>query len=82
MHLSRDGRGRAFDHIVIERLGRRVTYEEVYVKDDQDVQASINGVGGYCAFDNHARLHQSLADRTPAAVYRHGNTMAAATTFN
>ena len=57
-------------------------HEEVYLKDYQDVQESITGLGGYVEFYNHERLHQSLAYRTPAAVYRHGKTMAAATTFN
>jgi putative transposase len=82
IHISMDGRGRAFDNIFVERLWRSVKYEEVYLKDYQDVQESINGLGGYFAFYNHERLHQSLAYRTPAAVYRHGKTMAAATTFN
>ena len=82
IHISMDGRGRAFDNIFVERLWRSVKYEEVYLKDYQDVQESITGLGGYVEFYNHERLHQSLAYRTPAAVYRHGKTMAAATTFN
>jgi putative transposase len=82
IHISMDGRGRAFDNIFVERLWRSVKYEEVYLKDYQDVQESITGLGGSVEFYNHERLHQSLAYRTPAAVYRHGKTMAAATTFN
>jgi putative transposase len=82
VHLSRDGRGRAFENIFVERLWRSVKYEEVYVKDYRDVQESINGLGGYGEFYNHERLHQSLDYRTPAAVYRHGKAIAAATTFN
>lgn len=80
--VSMDGRGRAFDNIFVERLWRSVKYEEVYLKDYRDVHESINGLGGYFEFYNHERLHQSLAYRTPAAVYRHGKPMAAATTFN
>jgi putative transposase len=82
IHISLDGRGRAFDNIFVERLWRRVKYEEVYWKDSQDVQESINGLAGYFAFYNHERLHQSLDDRTPAVVYRHGKAVAAATTLN
>jgi putative transposase len=82
IHISMDGRGRAFDNIFVERLWRSVKYEEVYLKDYQDVQESITGLGGYIEFYNHERLQQALAYRTPAAVYRHGKTMAAATTFN
>jgi len=52
------------------------------LKDYRDVQDSITGLGGYFAFYNDERLHQSLDYRTPAAVYRHGKAMAAATTFN
>ena len=80
IQISMDGRGRAFDHIFVERLGRSVKYEEVYVKDYRDVQESINGLGGHFAFYHHERLHQSLDYRTPAVVYRHGKAMTAATT--
>jgi putative transposase len=59
-----------------------VKYEEVYLKGYRDVQDSINGLGGYVAFDNHERLHQSLDYQTPAGVYRHGKAMATAPTFN
>jgi hypothetical protein len=52
------------------------------LKDDREVQDSINSLGGYVAFDHHERLHQSLDYHTPAGVYRHGNAMATATTFN
>jgi putative transposase len=82
VHISMDGRGRAFDNIFVERLWRSVKDEEVYWKDDRDVQASINGLGSYVAFYHHERLHQSLDYRTPAVVYRHGKAIAAATTCN
>lgn len=82
IQISMDGRGRAFDNIFVERLWRSVKYEEVYLKDYRDVQESINSLGGYFAFYNHERLHQSLDYRTPAVVYRHSKAMAAATTFD
>ena len=77
-----EGRGRAFDNIFVERRWRSVKYEEVYLKDDRDVPESINGLGGYFAFYNHERLHQSLDYKTPAVVYRQGKVIARATTFN
>jgi transposase InsO family protein len=64
------------------RAGGNVILLPDYVKDYRDVQESINGLGGYFEFYNHERLHQSLDYRTPAAVYRHGKAIAAATTFN
>ena len=82
IRLSMDGRGRAFDHIFVERRWRSVKYEEVYVNDYQEVPESIHGLGGYFAFYNHERLPQSLDDHTPAVVYRQGKVMARATTFN
>jgi putative transposase len=82
IHLSMDGRGRAFDNMFVERLWRSVKYEEVYLKDYRDVHASSNGLGGYFEFYNHERLHQSLDYQTPVVVYRQGKAMAAATTFN
>jgi putative transposase len=82
IHISMDGRGRAFDNIFVERLWRSVKYEEVYLKDYRDVPDSITGLGGYFEFYNHERLHQALDYRTPAVVYWHGKAMAAATTFN
>lgn len=82
IRLSMDGRGRAFDNLFVERLWRSVKDEEVSLKDDRDVQDTINGWGGYCAFSNHARLHQSLDDHTPAGVYRYGKALATATTFH
>ncbi|KWT84996.1 integrase [Candidatus Magnetominusculus xianensis] len=33
-----DGKGRAMDNIMIERLWRTVEYEEVYIKDYETVR--------------------------------------------
>jgi putative transposase len=82
IHIRMDGRGRAFDNMFVERLWRSVKYEEVYLKDDRDVQESSHGLGGYLEVYNHERLHQSLDYQPPVVVYRHGKAMAAATTCN
>ena len=64
-----DGRGRALDHVFVERLWRTVTYEEVYLKDSTTVREARQGLGRYFAFSNHERFHQALGYQTPAAVY-------------
>lgn len=68
--LRMDGRGRARDNIFGERLWRSVTYEEVYLHTDQHVPAASSGPGNYFNFYNRARLQQSLAYKTPEAVYK------------
>jgi len=70
VRMSMDGRGRALDHVCVERLWRTVKYEEVYVRDYESVQDARQGLGRYFVFYNEARLHQALGYLTPAAVYR------------
>jgi putative transposase len=67
--VSMDGRGRALDNVFVERLWRSVKYEEVYLKDYGSVPEARLQLGRYFRFYNHERPHQSLAYRTPAAVY-------------
>ena len=69
MQISMDGRGRALDNVFVERLWRTVKYEEVYLKDYTTVREARQGLGQYCTFYNHERLHQALGYRTPVAVY-------------
>lgn len=67
--ISMDGRGRVFDNIFIERFWRTLKYEDIYIRDYEDVPALVSGAGSYLAFYNGERLHQSLGWRTPAALY-------------
>lgn len=69
IQISMDGRGRALDNVFVERLWRTVKYEEVYLKDYRSVREARQELGGYFTFYNHARLHQSLDYRIPAAVH-------------
>ena len=69
IRISRDGRGRAFDNIFVERLWRSVKYEEVYLKDYQSVPEAVRNLSDYFTFYNHQRLHQALGYKTPAQVY-------------
>lgn len=69
IHFSMDGRGRALDNIFVERLWRSVKYEDVYLRDYQDVRETKIGLGNYFRFYNTERLHQSLGYRTPHEVH-------------
>jgi putative transposase len=68
--ISMDGRGRCLDNIFIERLWRSLKYEEVYLREYPTVPEARAAISRYFHFYNHARLHQSLGYRTPAALYR------------
>jgi putative transposase len=69
VQISMDGRGRYHDNIFIERLWRTVKYEDIYLQNYATVPALYTGLARYFTFYNEERLHQSLAYRTPAAVY-------------
>jgi putative transposase len=69
IQISMDGRGRVYDNIFIERLWRSVKYEEVYLRDYQDIQEVKEGLGRYFDLYNYERLHQSLDYNTPSSVY-------------
>ena len=71
VRIRMDGRGRALEHVCVERLWRSVTYEEIYVRDYQSVWDARQHLARYFAFYNDERLHQALGYRTPAVVY-HG----------
>ena len=69
IQISMDGKGRALDNILIERLWRTVKYEDIYLKRYETVPLLFTGLTHYFPFYNHQRPHQSLAYRTPATVY-------------
>ncbi len=70
VQISMDGRGRALDNIFVERLWRTVKYEDVYLKDYTSMGEAVAGLRAYFHFYNEERLHQALAYRPPAAIYR------------
>jgi putative transposase len=67
--ISMDGKGRATDNIMVERLWRTVKYEDVYIKDYENVEDLVAGLRRYFQYYNHERSHQSLGDKTPAEIY-------------
>lgn len=69
--ISMDGRGRALDNVFIERLWRSVKYEDIYLKDYQNVSQLYQGLDQYFNFYNHERPHSTLGGLTPAQVHPH-----------
>ena len=67
--ISMDGRGRALDHIFVERLWRLAKSEDMYLKDYTTVPVLDEGLARSFHFHNHERPHPSLADRTPAEAH-------------
>jgi len=53
VRISMDGRGRALDNIMVERLWRSVKYEEVYLKDYSTPREAFQGIGEYFKFKPH-----------------------------
>lgn len=72
IQISMDGRGRAFDNIMIERLWRTVKYEEVYLNHYTSVGDCRNALRRYFEFYNHERRHQTFGYRAPWEVYQSG----------
>lgn len=68
--ISMDGKGRAIDNVMIERLWRTVKYEEVYLKEYTTGADCYQGLGNYFEYYDRQRRHQSLDRRTPWEVYR------------
>ena len=68
--ISMDGKGRAMDNIMVERLWRSVKYEEIYLKEYASVAELIGALRRYFVFYNEERPHQGLDGHTPAEVYR------------
>jgi putative transposase len=69
VRISMDGRGRALDNILTERLWRSVKYEEVYLNDYANPKEAHHSLSRYFDFYNQERLHQALEYQTPAALY-------------
>ena len=76
VRISMDGRGRAFDNIMIERLWRTVKYEEVYLKEYGDFFAARESLEEYFRFYNEERRHSGLDRKTPSAAYWQGQARA------
>lgn len=71
--ISMDGKGRAMDNIMIERLWRTVKYEEVYLRDYASVLDLIAKLDRYFEYYNTERPHEAFGLQTPAEAYDCGS---------
>ena len=69
IRLSMDGKGCWRDNVLLERFWRTLKYEEVYLHGYETVSEARAGIERYLDFYNRQRPHDSLARRTPDAVY-------------
>ena len=67
--ISMDGKGRATDNIMIERLWRTVKYDDIYLKDYETVAQLTAGLREFFDDYNNERPHSSLGGKTPVDVY-------------
>jgi putative transposase len=67
--ISMDGKGRWADNIIIERWFRSLKYEEVYLKDYENIKEARKNIGAYIHSYNFVRLHSSLDYKSPGEVY-------------
>jgi len=67
--LSMDGKGSWRDNLFIERLGKSVQYEEVYLHAYDAVTEARHGLARYFTFYNQGRPHSALDGQTPDMVY-------------
>ena len=69
IRISMDGKGCWRDNVFVERLWRRVKYEEVYLKAYESVSQARASIGHYLSFYNSGRPHSRLDRQTPDQVY-------------
>ena len=67
--ISMNGKGRSIDNIAIERFFRTLKYEEVYIKEYENVKELRSGIRDFITFYNSQRFHSSLGYRKPMNVY-------------
>ena len=67
--ISMDGKGRATDNAICERLWRSLKVEDVYLKDYTSPIHAEEEVGKYFHFYNNQRPHQSLGYERPYEFY-------------
>jgi putative transposase len=68
--ISMDGKGRALDNRMIERLWRTVKYDDIYIKGYETMPELYQGLSAFFAKYN-TRKHQGLG-MSPLATYRTG----------
>lgn len=67
--ISMDGRGRYLDNIFIERLGRSLKQEAVYLHEITDGFHAKRIIDNWIGFYNSERPHTALDKRSPNTAY-------------
>ena len=67
--ISMDGKGRAMDNIMVERLWRSIKYEEVYLKEYQNMEELKQSFKQYFEFYNYERPHSAFGAKKPAEIF-------------
>ena len=67
--ISMDGKSRWADNIMIERWFRTLKYDEVYLKDYENIRDARNQIGNFIHGYNFEKLHSALGYQTPAENY-------------
>ena len=68
--ISMDGKGRALDNVMIERLWRTVKYDDIYIRGYETMSELYQGLSAFFRKYN-TRKHQSLG-MSPEQMYRGG----------
>ena len=64
-----DGKGRWGDNIPIERWFRTLKYDEVYLKDYENIKDARKQISEFIHKYNFVKLHSALNYETPADIY-------------
>ncbi len=67
--ISMNGKGRSIDNIAIERFFRTLKYEEVYIKEYENIKELKVGIKNFITYYNTKRFHSSLGYQKPMNVY-------------
>jgi len=67
--ISMDGKGRWADNIMIERWFRTLKYDEVYLKDYENIKEARREIGSFIHKYNFVKLHSSLGYESPGDMY-------------
>jgi putative transposase len=70
VRISMDGKGRWVDNVFIERLWRTVKYEEIYLREYQDLHELERELSRWFERYNTWRPHDALGGARPWEVYR------------
>ena len=66
------------DNIFIERLWRSLKWEDIYLKDYQNLVELEEGLDRWMSCYNHRRIHQTLNCQRPWERYRSDSELAEA----